>query len=118
MRGTHSEGFTLRANAPAEQVLPDPYEKIHPQTMVPHAHLLWGSVWAGIAAVATAKAQAFVRNALRASGRADAAGRARSSPGRVARCGRCAACLNSAIRGYQAVHVRRKGASPRSNFNR
>ena len=68
MRGTHSEGFTLRARAPAQQVLPEPYEKIHPQTMVPHAHILWGSVWAGIAAVATSKAQAFVRNALRSSG--------------------------------------------------
>jgi acyl-CoA dehydrogenase len=68
MRGTHSEGFTLRARASAQQILPDPYEKIHPQTMVPHAHLFWGSVWAGIAAVATTKAQAFVRNALRGSG--------------------------------------------------
>src|SRR5271166_2893375 len=36
MRGTQSEGFTLRARAPALQILPDPYEKIHPQTMVPH----------------------------------------------------------------------------------
>jgi acyl-CoA dehydrogenase len=68
MRGTHSEGFTLRARASVQQILPDPYEKIHPQTMVPHAHLFWGSVWAGIAAVATTKAQAFVRNALRGSG--------------------------------------------------
>jgi acyl-CoA dehydrogenase len=68
MRGTHSEGFTLRARAPAEQIVPEPYEKIHPQTMVPFAHLLWGSVWAGIAAVATAKAQTFMRNALRSSG--------------------------------------------------
>jgi len=68
MRGTHSEGFTLRARASAQQLLPQPYEKIHAQTMVPHAHLLWGSVWAGIAAVATAKAQAFVRAALRQSG--------------------------------------------------
>jgi acyl-CoA dehydrogenase len=67
MRGTHSEGFTLRAKAPAEQVLPEPYEKIHPQTMVPHAHLLWGSVWAGIAAAAAGKAQAFIRHAMRQS---------------------------------------------------
>ncbi len=48
--------------------MPEPYERIHSQTMVPFAHLLWGSVWAGIAAAATAKAQAFVRNALRHSG--------------------------------------------------
>ena len=68
MRGTRSEGFTLRARAAAQQLLPEPYERIHAQTMVPFAHLLWGSVWAGIAAAATAKAQAFVRNALRHSG--------------------------------------------------
>jgi len=68
MRGTHSEGFTLRAAAPAEQVLEEPYERIHAQTMVPYAHLLWGSVWAGIAAAAAGKAQAFVRQAMRQSG--------------------------------------------------
>jgi acyl-CoA dehydrogenase len=65
MRGTHSEGFTLRAHAAAAQILPEPYERIHPQTMVPHAHLLWGSVWAGIAAAAAVKAQTFIRHAAR-----------------------------------------------------
>ncbi len=65
MRGTHSEGFTLRANAAAEQMLPEPYERIHAQTMVPYAHLLWGSVWAGIAAAAAGKAQTFIRHAMR-----------------------------------------------------
>ncbi|MGO9931337.1 MAG: acyl-CoA dehydrogenase family protein [Steroidobacteraceae bacterium] len=67
MRGTHSEGFTLRARAAAGQLLPEPYERIHAQTMVPFAHLLWGSVWAGIAAAATAKAQAFIRHVVRQS---------------------------------------------------
>jgi acyl-CoA dehydrogenase len=67
MRGTRSEGFTLRARAAAEQIIDDAYEKIHAQTMVPYAHLLWGAVWAGIAAAATAKAQAFIRNAVRQS---------------------------------------------------
>jgi acyl-CoA dehydrogenase len=67
MRGTHSEGFTLRARAVAGQIMPEPYEKIHVQTMVPFAHLLWGSVWAGIAAAATAKAQAFIRHVVRQS---------------------------------------------------
>ncbi len=65
MRGTRSEGFTLRAQAPADQVLAEPYEKIHSQTMVPYAHLLWGAVWAGIAAAAAGKAQNFVRHAMR-----------------------------------------------------
>src|SRR5215469_15975224 len=63
MRGTCSEGYTLKAAASAEQILPEPYENIHARTMVPFAHLLWGSVWTGIAAGATARAQAFVRNA-------------------------------------------------------
>ena len=67
MRGTHSEGFTLRARAAAEQIMPEPYDRIHAQTMVPFAHLLWGSVWAGIAAAATGKAQAFIRHAVRGS---------------------------------------------------
>jgi acyl-CoA dehydrogenase len=65
MRGTHSEGFTLRARASAKQIMPEPYERIHAQTMVPFAHLLWGSVWAGIAAAAAGKAQAFIRHAAR-----------------------------------------------------
>ncbi len=33
--------------------------------MVPSAHLFWGSVWAGIAASATTRAQAFIRYAAR-----------------------------------------------------
>src|SRR5580704_1469177 len=68
MRGTCSEGYTLKASASAEQILPEPYETIHMRTMVPFAHLLWGSVWTGIAAAATARAQAFTRNAMRHSG--------------------------------------------------
>jgi acyl-CoA dehydrogenase len=65
MRGTCSEGYTLSARAHAGQILADPYELIHARTMVPFAHLLWGSVWAGIAAGATQRAQAFIRNAMR-----------------------------------------------------
>jgi acyl-CoA dehydrogenase len=68
MRGTCSEGFTLKATGTVDQILPVPYETIHAQTMVPFAHLLWGSVWAGIAASATARAQAFMRNATRQGG--------------------------------------------------
>jgi acyl-CoA dehydrogenase len=67
MRGTCSEGYLLKAVAPAEHVLPQPYESIHAQTMVPCAHLFWGSVWAGIAASAMARAQGFVRQVLRQS---------------------------------------------------
>jgi acyl-CoA dehydrogenase len=65
MRGTCSEGYALVASGSADQIIPDAYEVIHAQTMVPTAHLLWGSVWAGIAADATLRAQAFIRQAAR-----------------------------------------------------
>ena len=68
MRGTCSEGYTLKASGSPGQVLPEPYEIIHQRTMVPFAHLLWGSVWAGIAAGAAARAQAFVRHVARHAG--------------------------------------------------
>jgi acyl-CoA dehydrogenase len=67
MRGTCSAGFTLRARGTADNFVPEAYEKIHAQTMVPFAHLCWGAVWTGIAASATARAQAFMRNAARQS---------------------------------------------------
>jgi acyl-CoA dehydrogenase len=102
MRGTHSEGFTLRARAPAQQILPEPYEKIHPQTMVPHAHVLWGSVWAGIAAAATAKAQIFVRNALRGSGGQMPPGGAHFTRA-VSSLRTLRGVLGSALRTYQSV---------------
>jgi acyl-CoA dehydrogenase len=68
MRGTCSEGYILKATGSVDQIVPDAYETIHPQTMVPTAHLLWGSVWAGIAAGATIRAQAFIRQAARQAG--------------------------------------------------
>ncbi len=68
MRGTCSEGYILKATGSIEQIVPDAYETIHPQTMVPTAHLLWGSVWTGIAAGATIRAQSFIRQAARQGG--------------------------------------------------
>jgi len=65
MRGTCSDGYLLKVAAHRDYILPMPYERIHVQTMVPSAHLFWGSVWAGIAATATVRAQAFVRHAAR-----------------------------------------------------
>lgn len=67
MRGTCSTGYRLKAKGVADQLLPTPYARIHTQTMTPAAHILWSSVWAGIATAATAKAELFVRKAMRAS---------------------------------------------------
>jgi acyl-CoA dehydrogenase len=68
MRGTCSAGFALHAAAGTEQILPVPYEEIHPQTMTPVAHLTWASVWTGIAAAAVERARLFVRHAARQAG--------------------------------------------------
>jgi acyl-CoA dehydrogenase len=68
MRGTCSTGFILRAQGAADQILPEPYDRIHAQTMMPVAHLFWSAVWTGVAAGAVQRARAFVRNATRASG--------------------------------------------------
>jgi acyl-CoA dehydrogenase len=65
MRGTCSAGFTLKASGLAEQILPEPYERIHPQSMVPVSHLLWSATWAGIAAGAVERARLFLRRAAR-----------------------------------------------------
>jgi acyl-CoA dehydrogenase len=61
MRGTCSCGFTVRARASAEQVLPHPFERIAAETMHPVSHLLWAHVWLGIAGSAVASARRFVR---------------------------------------------------------
>ena len=68
MRGTCSSGFTLKASGEPAQILPDPYEAIHVQTMAPVSHLAWAGVWAGIAAGAVERAQVFVRSAARQAG--------------------------------------------------
>jgi acyl-CoA dehydrogenase len=63
MRGTCSGGFRLVAAGSSDQILPVSYDKIHAQTMMPVAHLLWSGAWAGIAAAAVERARAFVRKA-------------------------------------------------------
>jgi acyl-CoA dehydrogenase len=68
MRGTCSAGFTLKARGEAAQILPEPYEAIHAQTMVPCAHLMWSGVWAGIAAGAVERARQYMRKAARGGG--------------------------------------------------
>lgn len=67
MRGTCSDGYVFKGEAPAEQILPRPFAEIAAQSMLAHAHILWSAVWYGIAADAFAKAQAFVRAAARKS---------------------------------------------------
>ena len=65
MRGTCSSGYRLQASGRTEQVLPDSYASIQMHTMMPVAHLMWSSVWAGVAAAAVERARRFIRVAAR-----------------------------------------------------
>lgn len=67
MRGTCSEGYLFKAQAPACQILPKPFAEIAAQSMLATSHLLWSGVWYGIAVNAVSRAQAFVRAAARKS---------------------------------------------------
>ncbi len=66
-RGTCSLGFKLSSRGSAEQILPKPYAQILSQSMHPVSHLVWGSLWVGIASDAVNKARAVVRAAARKS---------------------------------------------------
>jgi acyl-CoA dehydrogenase len=60
-RGTCSLGFSLQAEGDEAQVLDDPFADIASRTMLPVSHILWSSVWLGIAAAAVDRARRFVR---------------------------------------------------------
>lgn len=59
-RGTCSAGFVVKARGTIEQVLPAPFAVILSRTMHPVAHILWSSLWLGIAEDSVTRAQAFV----------------------------------------------------------
>jgi acyl-CoA dehydrogenase len=64
-RGTCSLGFVLDAEGSVEQVLPVPFDEILSRTMHPVSHIVWSSLWLGIAAEAVQRARAYVRGEAR-----------------------------------------------------
>jgi acyl-CoA dehydrogenase len=68
MRGTCSEGFHLRFAGAQEQILPVPFADMAGQTMLPVSHLLWASVWLGIATDAINRARKYLRQQVRGRG--------------------------------------------------
>jgi acyl-CoA dehydrogenase len=65
LRGTCSSGYLLETHVPAAHVLADGYDDISAHTMLPVSHVLWSSLWVGIATDAVNRARAFVREAAR-----------------------------------------------------
>jgi acyl-CoA dehydrogenase len=64
-RGTCSLGFTLEASGDGELVLDDSFGDISSATMLPTSHLLWSSLWLGLAEEASWRAQRFIQKAAR-----------------------------------------------------
>ena len=60
-RGTCSPGFELKSIGNAEHVMPQPYAEIHARTQHPVAHILWASLWVGIAIDALNRARTAVK---------------------------------------------------------
>ncbi len=71
MRGTCSNGYKLKSAGNTEQILPTPYSEISSNTMLPVSHIVWTSLWLGIATDAVNRARQFIR------------GEARKKPGHV-----------------------------------
>jgi acyl-CoA dehydrogenase len=65
MRGTCSPGFSLQSTGPEQHIVPGAFADSSAQTMVPYSHILWASLWWGIAADAVAKAGQFIRGEAR-----------------------------------------------------
>ncbi|WP_349903348.1 acyl-CoA dehydrogenase family protein [Parafrigoribacterium humi] len=64
-RGTCSPGFELQAEVTVDHVLPVEYATISAETMLPISHVLWASVWLGIAHAAADRATRAVQSAAR-----------------------------------------------------
>jgi acyl-CoA dehydrogenase len=66
-RGTCSPGYALKAAGDARDVLPVPYGEIHSRTQHPFAHIVWSSLWLGLATDAMNRARSAVRAEARRS---------------------------------------------------
>ncbi len=66
-RGTCSPGFVLTAATTEDHILPATFADISSQTMLPVSHIVWTSLWLGIATAAVGRARAYIRAEARKS---------------------------------------------------
>ncbi|MBT2503898.1 acyl-CoA dehydrogenase family protein [Curtobacterium sp. ISL-83] len=67
LRGTCSNGWVLDAETHEDRVFRDDYAVISARTVLPVSHVLWASVWLGIAVEAAERARRAVRKQARAA---------------------------------------------------
>jgi len=101
-RGTCSPGFMLTARATEDHILTDSFADISSQTMLPVSHIVWTSLWLGIATAAVGRTRAYIR------------AEARKSPGKtpaasvrlaevVSKLQGMRALVNDSVRDYEAT---------------
>ena len=66
MRGTCSPPFMLNSSGEDGQIFATPFADVATETQVPFSHILWSSVWLGIATAAVTRARSYVRQQARA----------------------------------------------------
>ena len=101
-RGTCSSGFALVATGDAALVCDVPFSLISAHTMVPVSHLLWASLWLGMAEEASWRAQRFVQKAARNQVGTTPPGAARL-PALIATRQQLEASVDTQMRRYQAI---------------
>jgi len=90
-RGTCSCGWDLSVGGDASWILPEPFEVIAARTMLPTSHILWASLWLGIATDAVRRARAAVR------------AEARTHPDRMPTAARRVAELTATLQALEAL---------------
>lgn len=99
-RGTCSPGFTLDGSGPAAQILSEPFASISCETMLPVSHIVWASLWLGMATAAVSRARAYLRaEARRNPGKTPAASVRLADV--VSRLQTMRAVVNDAVRQYE-----------------
>jgi acyl-CoA dehydrogenase len=113
MRGTCSEGFLLSCKGHVDQIVPRPFSEIAAQSMLATSHILWSSVWFGIASDAVARTRAHLRAEMRRRGEASPAAPGLSGlSDLVGRMLLLRARLSGAIDSYEATCRRGAAALP------
>ena len=99
-RGTCSPGFTLTGTAGEDQILPESFAAIASETMLPVSHIVWTSLWLGMATAAVGRAREYIRaEARRSPGKTPAASVRLADV--VSRLQAMRAIVNDAVRDYE-----------------
>ena len=113
MRGTCSDAFMIRCEGAREQIFEAPFAEIIANTMLPVSHILWSSVWFGIAHNALLRVRAHLKAAMKQGGGTLPAA-ASHLPDLVAKVQLLHARLLSALSRFEAVLASGQGALPMS----